>query len=122
MLATLAILSGGKVATAILVLGVPTIDAVFSIIRRVVRKKSPFRADRGHLHHHLLALGWSQERIALFYWIICAILGVVALVLDSRGKLFAGILVTIIVGGVIIWLKLFSFFSKQPDLGNGLKT
>ncbi len=122
MLATLSILSGAKIATALLVLGVPTIDALVSIIRRVLAGKSPFRGDRGHLHHHLLALGWSQEKIALFYWLFCVILGAVALILDSQGKVFAGILVTVVIGGTIIWLKLFSMFSKQPDPDNGLKT
>jgi len=54
MLAVLAILSTTKVGTAIVVLGVPVIDALYSVTRRVVSGRSPVWGDRGHLHHKLL--------------------------------------------------------------------
>ena len=64
LLALLGILSYGKVGTALLVLGVPMIDAIYTLMRRIGRKKSPVLADRGHLHHKLLDLGWSKRKIA----------------------------------------------------------
>jgi UDP-GlcNAc:undecaprenyl-phosphate GlcNAc-1-phosphate transferase len=82
-LALLGILSYGKVGTALLVLGIPMIDAVYTLVRRVGKKKSPVRADRGHLHHLLLDLGWGKRRVALFYWIVSAILGAIALTVTS---------------------------------------
>jgi len=65
-----------------------------------------FWHDKKHLHHLLLELGYSQRGIALFYWIISAILGALALVLTSKGKLFAIIMLVIIVGGGILFLQL----------------
>ncbi|MBI4039445.1 undecaprenyl/decaprenyl-phosphate alpha-N-acetylglucosaminyl 1-phosphate transferase [Candidatus Daviesbacteria bacterium] len=118
-LAVLAIFSDGKVATAILVMGIPTADAVFTIIRRISTGKSPFRGDRGHLHHLLLGLGWGHQKIALFYWLLCVILGWAALNLDSRGKIFAIVVVAIAVGGSILWLTRFTLSPRLPDQDNG---
>ena len=105
MIGVLSIMSGVKLATAVLVMGVPTADALFTITRRILSRHSPFRHDRGHLHHLLLDLGFSQRNIALFYWVLSFLLGVFALNLSSRGKLFAIILVIVFVGAVISTLK-----------------
>lgn len=119
MLGVLAILSGAKLATAILVLGVPMMDAFYTITRRLLAGRSPVWADRGHLHHKLIEAGWGKRRIALFYWIVSAILGAAALSLDSQQKLFAIILVGVGVGGLLLWLNLWATFSKLQGPGNG---
>ncbi|MEX2028611.1 MAG: MraY family glycosyltransferase [Candidatus Curtissbacteria bacterium] len=106
LIAVLAILSGAKVGTAILVMAVPLIDGVFTIIRRLLSGKSPFLGDRGHLHHQLMQLGWGQRRISLFYWLVCAILGAAALGLQATQKLFAGVFIATIVIGVLLWLNM----------------
>lgn len=122
MLAVLSILSFSKVATGLLVLGVPTIDAVFTIFRRLASGHSPFWPDRGHLHHKLLDLGWTFKKIALFYWLVCAILGLIALNLDSKGKLFALTLVAIVVFGGLLCLENLLTSRIQQDPINGSKT
>ncbi len=104
--AVIAILSGAKVGTALLVMAVPLVDGIFTILRRIASGKSPFVGDRGHLHHKLLELGWGQRRIALFYWLLCAILGATALSLESAGKLFAVVLISVFVLGGLIWLNM----------------
>src|SRR3989344_7700301 len=108
LLAVASILSSAKLATAILVMGVPMTDGLFTITRRILSGKSPFWHDKKHLHHLLLNLGFGQRRIALFYWIISAILGALSLVLSSRGKLFAIIMLVILVGGAILFLHLLT--------------
>jgi len=105
LIAVLAIISGAKVGTAMLVIAVPLIDGVFTVIRRVASGKSPFLGDRGHLHHRLLEIGFSQRQVALFYWLLCAILGAIAFVLPSEGKVFAGVVIGIIVLGGLLWLN-----------------
>lgn len=104
LLGVISILTSAKLATAVLVLGVPTIDAIFTIIRRVINKRSPFKHDNRHLHHNLLKLGYSQRQIALFYWTLSAILGVISLTLDAKSKAFALIMLTVITGGILIFL------------------
>lgn len=119
LLAILGILSYGKVGTALLVLGIPMMDAVYTLVRRIGKSKSPVLADRGHLHHRLLALGWGKRRIALFYWMVSAILGAIALTVTSQQKLYAMLFVAVAMGGFLLWVAFFSRFSDQQDQDNG---
>ena len=104
LLATVSILSSAKLATALLVMGVPMIDGMFTILRRILSGRSPFWHDKKHLHHILLQFGFSQRTIALFYWMLSAILGVLSLSLSSRGKVFALIMILLIIGGSLLSL------------------
>mgnify|MGYP001606301556 CR=1 FL=1 len=104
LLAVVSILSGAKLATAILVMGVPMVDGIFTILRRILSGRSPFKHDKKHLHHLLLNIGFSQRSVALFYWFISGIVGTISLLLSSKGKLFALIMVVVLVGGAILFL------------------
>lgn len=89
MIAVLSVISPLKRATMVgaiipmLVLAVPIFDTVFAMIRRVFRHESIMKADRGHLHHHLMAAGFGQRRSVLIMYGIVGIMGIVA-VLISR--------------------------------------
>jgi UDP-GlcNAc:undecaprenyl-phosphate GlcNAc-1-phosphate transferase len=104
LVAVVSMLSSAKLATAILVMGVPAVDALFTILRRLSARRSPFLGDNKHLHHLLLRFGWTQRKIALFYWGISAILGVIALQLQSRTKMFAIVMLLVFVGGGLYFL------------------
>ena len=88
LLAVLAILSGAKLATLIFLLFIPMLDAVYTIIRRIINKKPIYLGDGKHFHHQLLKAGWSRRSIAIFYWLISLILGIVSLYLNSQQKLY----------------------------------
>jgi len=118
-LAILGILSFAKLGTALLVLGVPMIDALYTLLRRIGKKRSPVLADRGHLHHRLLDLGWGKRRIALFYWGVSAILGAIALTVTSQQKVFALLLLLVAVGGFFVWVNFFTQLSKPQDPDSG---
>jgi UDP-GlcNAc:undecaprenyl-phosphate/decaprenyl-phosphate GlcNAc-1-phosphate transferase len=118
LLAVLAILATAKVGTAIVVLGLPLIDAIYSIARRLWAKKSPVWGDRGHLHHKLLDMGWGKRRIALFYWFLTAVLGVVALSTNAEMKLFAILSLSVIIAGFLLWVY-FGPFLKRSDRVSG---
>lgn len=119
LLAVLSILSGAKLATMIIVLGVPMMDAIYTIFRRILAGKSPVWGDRGHLHHLLLDIGWSKKKVALFYWVISLFLGILALQLNSKQKMFTIVMLVVGVGGVILWLRYFINSSKRQDRDNG---
>ena len=90
VLAALAIYSGGKVATAALVLGIPLLDAVWVILRRLLAGESPFSGDYAHLHHRLLAFGFSKRKTVLAVYFVSAAFGSIALFIDDAfGKLIA---------------------------------
>ncbi len=88
-LGILAIISGAKLATAFLVLGLPILDAVWAIIRRTISGKSPFSADRGHIHYMLIDAGLSQKQTVLLIYAFSIAFGAVALVGDTQEKLIA---------------------------------
>jgi UDP-GlcNAc:undecaprenyl-phosphate GlcNAc-1-phosphate transferase len=92
-LGVLSILSFGKIGTFIVVLAIPMLDAIYTLFRRIKKGVSPFKADRGHLHHKLMELGWGKRRIAVFYWTITALLGCSSLFLSGVEKLMAFTLV-----------------------------
>ncbi len=104
LLAVLSILSTAKVGVLALVLAVPLIDTGYVILRRILSGKSPFWGDRGHLHHRLLDAGWSKSQIALFYWGVTLLLGVISLQLNSSVKFYTMVGVAIFIGGLILWL------------------
>ena len=89
MISVLSVISPLKRATMVgaiipmLVLAVPIFDTAFAMVRRVFRHESIMKADRGHLHHHLMAAGFGQRRSVLIIYGIVGIMGVVA-VLISR--------------------------------------
>ncbi len=106
LLAGVSIMSSVKLATAILVMAVPMADGIFTIFRRIFTGHSPFWHDKKHLHHLLLRMGWGQRRIALFYWIVSAIVGAVALTLSSTGKLFAILMLAVVGTGALLFLHI----------------
>lgn len=112
MLGILSILSFGKLGTAVLILSVPMIDAIYTMIRRIKNKKSPFRADWGHFHHRLLEIGWGKRRIAFFYWTITLIFGVSSLFLKGLEKLIA----FITVGFVLIFFIILTQQIKKRHI------
>lgn len=118
MLAVLAILSTTKVGTAVVVLGVPILDALYVGVRRIIKGKLPWRGGKEHLHHQLMGLGWGKRRIAVFYWLVTAILGLVALSLNSRQKLYTIMAVAVILGGFLIWMSR-EHWSGQQGRDNG---
>ncbi len=91
LLGTLAVISGGKLATALLVVGVPLLDVAWAVLRRASAGglKNITKADRKHLHHRLLDLGWGQRRVAVTYYLVAAAFGAAALFLQSGAKLVA---------------------------------
>jgi UDP-GlcNAc:undecaprenyl-phosphate GlcNAc-1-phosphate transferase len=88
-LAVLSILGAGKIAVALLVLGVPILDTVWTVIRRAAAGRSPFAPDRGHIHHRLLDLGLSHRGTVLVIYGVCIVLAVMSLVLSGTGQMYA---------------------------------
>lgn len=102
LLAVLAILSGAKLATLIFLLFIPMVDAVYTIIRRIISQKPIYLGDNKHFHHQLLKIGWSRRHIAIFYWLISLTLGVISLYLNSQQKLYFFLVCSFIIFAIFI--------------------
>lgn len=103
MLAMLAIIAGTKVATTLLVMAIPVVDALWVISERLRHGQSIFKADRRHLHYRLIDLGWSTRSVALLYYGITILIAIIALNTHTLGKIS-----TIVV--VFVLLLLFTAF------------
>ena len=122
MLAVLSILATAKINTLMLVLAIPLIDASFLIVKRLLSGRSPIWGGREHLHHRLLALRWGKRRVALFYWLFTAILGFLALNLNTQQKFYTMFMLIIVFLAGILWLRYLSVSLKPPDQDSGSKT
>ena len=98
-------------AVPFLILGVPIFDICFAVLRRVAHGQSPMHADRGHIHHRLIDMGFSQKQSVAIAYMLTAILGLAAVLLTSSGELKALILI-----GAVFVVSMIGFrliFSKQ---------
>lgn len=98
LLGVLAIISGSKFATALLVLGIPILDVFIVLARRALSGKPMAQGDRTHLHYFLADRGWRPGMIVALYSVLAALFGLTTLVLSSWQKLLA-LAVLFVVGG-----------------------
>jgi UDP-GlcNAc:undecaprenyl-phosphate/decaprenyl-phosphate GlcNAc-1-phosphate transferase len=113
LLGVLTVYAGGKVATAFLVLGVPILDLLFVIIRRIAAGRSPLSGSMAgeHLHHRLLARGWPPIAIIGVTALIGTTFGITALFLNTQGKMLAALLLVC----VMFSLSLFADGGTQKS-------
>ncbi len=97
-------------AVPLLILGLPLFDAVFAMIRRVMKGQSPMQADRGHLHHRLIDMGFSQKQTVFILYAISGVLGITAVVLAESGALRAVLLLIC----VLVFLLIQGVMMKKP--------
>lgn len=76
-------------AVPFLVLGLPIFDTCFAILRRLARGQSPMAPDRGHIHHRLIDMGFTQKQAVAVLYLISAILGLSAVVLTTNNAMKA---------------------------------
>ncbi|MDD6734772.1 MAG: MraY family glycosyltransferase [Clostridiales bacterium] len=98
-------------AVPLLILGLPLFDALFAMIRRIYHGQSPMKADRGHLHHRLIDMGFSQKQTVFILYAISGILGITAVILAESGTLRALILLIC----VLLFLVIEGVRSTSPN-------
>ena len=97
--AALGIIGGARMATVLMVLGLPIIDVAWLIWRRRRRGLSAGQGGRDHLHFRLLDLGLGQRQIVLGYYAFCAAFGLLAL---SIGPRIYKLLALLTLGGIVL--------------------
>lgn len=107
-LASLSVLGAQKASTAVAVVipalafGLPVVDTAVTMTRRLISRKPIFAGDNEHIHHMLLARGWSQRQVALVLYGVCASFGLVAMLFARTGSHSTGFLLFVIAVVVII--------------------
>lgn len=111
MLAVLSVISPLKRATVVgalipmLTLAVPIFDTLFAMLRRTLKHQSIMHADKGHLHHHLMAAGFGQRRSVLIIYGIVGIMGIVAVLISRelyKDAFFLFLIATLYLGIIIV--------------------
>jgi UDP-GlcNAc:undecaprenyl-phosphate GlcNAc-1-phosphate transferase len=108
ILGVLSIIAGGKIATTLLIMGLPILDAAIVIIRRIVKnRRGLFSADQKHLHFRLLDAGLSHRQTVLSLYFVTLAFGTSTLFLKSGGKVFALVVLGVfgILGTIVLLRK-----------------
>lgn len=95
-----------------LILGLPIFDTAFAIIRRLIHHRPVMEADRGHLHHRLIDMGFSQKQTVAILYSITSLLGLSAIIMSTSGTLVQGIF---LIFSVALFLGVGFWFSRKPD-------
>ena len=115
ILATISIWTQRKGATAaalvmpVIALGVPLLDTTLSFLRRVLRKQSPFKADREHMHHRLLALGLSHKNAVITLYTVSGVFALAALALLDNDTTHRAIVLSTVAVIVFILVRKLGF-------------
>lgn len=99
----------------VLILGVPIFDTTFAIFRRLLNGKSIMSADKGHLHHRLLARGFSQKKTVLILYGISSVFGIFAVLVakaNSQQAVYLSVILFII---TVIFAMKFGLFKSKKD-------
>lgn len=100
----------------ILILGVPIFDTTFAIFRRLLSGQSIVSADKGHLHHRLLNMGFSQRQTVLILYGISAIFGTFAVIVakaNSKQAVYLSVILFIVAILILAKLGLFKKNTKK---------
>ena len=108
------------VVAPLIILGLPVIDTIVAIFRRIIKGKSIkaiMKADKNHFHHKLLKMGFSQREAVLVMYAITAALGLFAIVLLESGIWKAISFLLLVVAIIAIGYR---NFSKEKEENNNL--
>ena len=96
-----------------LLFGLPIFDTCFAFIRRIAHGQSPMHADRSHVHHRLIDMGFSQKQAVAVLYVITAILGLSAVVLTTSGAVKAMLLLFAFCAAGAVALSIYSGSHRQ---------
>ena len=97
----------------ICVLALPLFDTTFAILRRLVTHRPIMEADRGHLHHRIMAIGWGQRRTVLILYCISGVMGVAAILFSL--DMFVETLVLLVIAATLIFVFLDNEIVEKSD-------
>jgi UDP-GlcNAc:undecaprenyl-phosphate GlcNAc-1-phosphate transferase len=108
VMAALGIIGGARLATVLMVVGLPALEVGWLMFTRWRRGVSPGQGGRDHLHFRLLDMGVSERALVVGYWLFCAALGAFTLLIDDRVLKLAAL-----GAGVVLGIAIFVWASRQ---------
>lgn len=99
-----------------MILGLPVFDICFAVLRRLAKHKNPMTADREHVHHRLIDMGFSQKQTVAIAYTLTGVLGLAAVLLTGSGEVKTLILVcAVIVVAALAILVIFGPVHRPED-------
>ena len=102
----------------VIVLGVPIADTLLAIIRRLGNGRSPFSADKDHIHHRLLNMGFSSRQVVVLLYVVCSLLGIIALLMTAVTNQMLTLLLIILSSMTIGGLKMLGYTTDMIALNS----
>lgn len=93
----------------LMVMAVPLFDTGIAVVRRFLRNKPIFGADRDHVHHRLLALGFSHRGVAFVLYAACGIASVCSLLVSAFQQDYAAVVILLFCGSIGFGLYLLDY-------------
>ncbi|NOG49918.1 MAG: hypothetical protein HND48_11125 [Chloroflexi bacterium] len=117
MLGTLSIIGGAKMATILMVMGLPLMDFAWQVFRRTREGRNPMSGDRGHLHFRLLDHGVDQRIVGSLYYVFCGFFGALTLLLESAvfKAIALGVMVALLIASFALIARM-----PQPASSSGI--
>lgn len=120
VIGVLAIIGGAKMATILLVMGLPLMDLTWQVANRLRQGRNPMLGDRGHIHLRLLDIGLTQRQIVSIYYLFCACFGTLTLITSSQMFKFIAFstMILLIMAGFMLVAQLGQNLSSSDDTGS----
>lgn len=100
-------------AVPFILLGLPIFDTGFAIVRRLLKGQSPLQADRGHVHHRLIDLGFDQKQSVAILYAFSALMGLTAVILARTNESKLIILAIAVLVCFFLAMSLMSFEKRH---------
>lgn len=114
-LGVISIIGGAKIATAVLVLGLPILDTALVILRRIASGRSPMQGgDGAHLVHRLLAIGLNVRQITLLVYAVTALFGALSLAFVREQRIVAFVMLALVIGAVLVYVQRGAKSKRRP--------
>jgi UDP-GlcNAc:undecaprenyl-phosphate GlcNAc-1-phosphate transferase len=107
----------------LIALAIPLLDTALAIVRRFLRRQPIFGADRGHIHHRLLARGFTTRHVVYLLYASAGVVAGLSLMLSTNYGHFGGLALVIfcaIVCLAIHHLRYEEFDAARSLIGGGL--
>jgi len=103
-------------AVPFLILALPLFDEIFAVLRRLLKGQNPMSPDKGHVHHRLIDMGFSQKQAVAIMYTLSGILGLTAVVLTASGEIRAILLVVAFIVAAFIGIRAYLSSKKNGTL------
>ncbi len=122
MIASIALRGSQKSSTAVVLLipvvalGLPITDTILAVARRLSRGRSPFSADREHIHHRLLNMGLSSRQTVLLLYGVCFVLGVTALLMTAVNNQVLTLILIVLSIMAVSGIRILGYTSDMVEI------